>query len=340
MKKIFTFVLLCAAMLMNAANVNVPLRGAKKMHQTVAGENKMMKAPATAQEVGELTADLAQAQYFGNYEEWYLTMVSFDETTEAYIYFFSDDNTNIAGKYSSENDDFDIDYCEMWDENVGKYVLITDIELTITSNGMTTSISGSLTNEAGNKYTISFEGQLFGTDEVTEQTENTNDSVAVSDGVVEVMIDVMDEEGYAGVEFYLVFNAAYDKDNVVAEGVYTINASGEQGTVLAEVSEVNTYSWYDGDDYNEPGYYYDFNGTLVGGKVTVSATENGTLIEVNGWDYVGSSIYASYEGKLTEEKTAIKNTTATIKAEKSVRNGQLIIKRQNVEYNALGAIVK
>jgi hypothetical protein len=43
---------------------------------------------------------------------------------------------------------------------------------------------------------------------------------------------------------------------------------------------------------------------------------------------------------LQEFPTDINNTDAAVKAVKVIRNGQLIIVREGIEYNAQGAIVK
>lgn len=58
----------------------------------------------------------------------------------------------------------------------------------------------------------------------------------------------------------------------------------------------------------------------------------------NGYIY-GFNI-TGYAAPCLEEATAIENTTATVKAQKVIENGQIYLINNGVRYNALGAVVK
>ena len=80
------------------------------------------------------------------------------------------------------------------------------------------------------------------------------------------------------------------------------------------------------------------------GYKTYSLTYNGVALHDDGVGYVtfimpAEAVTVAAEF-LQEFPTAIDNTNDEIKAVKVIRNGQLIIVRDGVEFNAQGAIVK
>lgn len=303
MKKIFTFVLLCAAMIGTATAATV-----------------------------EINATLGYAQYFGYSADWYMELYDEESGNGVVLDIFSEDYTSVTGTYSTE--DFDLDYTLAI---VGQSeIAIKTASATITRDGNTTKIAATLVSEDGDTYNVTFNNQFYGMEEDIIETSNTEYALQYDEEeeLTLLYIDVMDEEGESGVEFALFFAGLPADATSVPAGVYTIDGSGKAGTVVAEYSMVATYSWYDGDALNEPGYYYDVQFYLVGGTVTVSEKDGISVVAIEGVDYVGSSINLTYTGELS--KTDVKNAKADTKVEKSLRNGQLIIERNGVRYNVAG----
>jgi hypothetical protein len=127
------------------------------------------------------------------------------------------------------------------------------------------------------------------------------------------------------------FNVAAGTTELPA-GVYPINESYDAGTVTAGSINQYIYGSYAGSLDNE-GYINIPLWLIVNGTVTV--LENG-VIEVAATNTWGQGIYS----RLGEYPEGIENTEAGVNTVKTVRNGQLIIIKNGVEYNAQGTIVK
>ena len=56
--------------------------------------------------------------------------------------------------------------------------------------------------------------------------------------------------------------------------------------------------------------------------------------------YTGNTYNVNISGTLPTVDTSVENTTITVKTAKSIKNGQLIITKDGVEYNANGAVIK
>ena len=114
--------------------------------------------------------------------------------------------------------------------------------------------------------------------------------------------------------------------------VNKLNESYDAGTVTAGSINQYIYGSYAGSLDNE-GYINIPLWLIVNGTVTV--LENG-VIEVAATNTWGQGIYS----RLGEYPEGIENTEAGVNTVKTVRNGQLIIIKNGVEYNAQGTIVK
>ena len=308
MKKIFTFVLLCAAMMMGTAKA----------------------------ETVEIKANFGYAQYYDESADWFLVLYDENGNVVA-LDFFSEDYTSVVGEYSGE--DFYLDYTFAVID--GMEYEVTSAEAALTRKDNITTIAATLVATDGNTYKVTYSDQFYGVEEDTYENEKTYFELAYDEEaeMTVLYIDAMDEEGETGNEIIIYLPGMSAEAETVNTGVYPINNSGKAGTAMAEFTGVDAYSWSEEDaDYMLDVYY-----SLVSGTVTISEEEGVNVVVVEGVDYVGSSIYLSFTGDLSEiiaSETGIKSAAVKAKAEKSVRNGQLIIKRQNVEYNALGAIVK
>jgi hypothetical protein len=129
----------------------------------------------------------------------------------------------------------------------------------------------------------------------------------------------------------LEFNVAAGTTELPA-GVYPIDESYDAGTVTAGSINQYIYGSFAGS-LDDEGYINVPLWLIVNGTVTV--LENG-VIEVAATNTWGQGIYS----RLGEYPEGIENTEAGVNAVKTVRNGQLVIIKNGVEYNAQGTIVK
>lgn len=161
-----------------------------------------------------------------------------------------------------------------------------------------------------------------------EATLEYDDSYQALSGVVKIFIDKNDGSD----ELYL--RAVYSTPlvgGVMPDGVYQITATEAEGTFLAS-------SGYDGR-YVYP-CLYGLLGTsggftnawfLVSGTVTIS--NNGQNIAVVATNSNGNTVNYTF----TNAPQAVENVEGAVKAVKSIKNGQLVIEKNGVEYNAQGA---
>jgi len=178
-------------------------------------------------------------------------------------------------------------------------------------------------------------GQQGGGDEYDSQDEgffvkfpeyNVDDQYLAQYNVF--IVDAQDaENNYISIEF----NVAAGTTELAA-GVYTIDGSYAEGTVSAGYIDQYIYGSFAGvlnasNQIQVPLWLFNAG--------TVTVLENG-VIEVAATNTWGQGIYC----RLGEYPEAIENTEAEVNAVKVVRNGQLIIIKNGVEFNAQGTIVK
>ena len=118
----------------------------------------------------------------------------------------------------------------------------------------------------------------------------------------------------------------------LAAGVYSITDTNEDNTVTTGYIDQYIYGSFAGS-VNEEGYINVPLWLIFNGTVTIH--ENG-VIEVNAINTKGAVI----ECLLGTWPEAIENTAVDAAATKAVRNGQLVIIKNGVEYNAQGAMLK
>lgn len=129
----------------------------------------------------------------------------------------------------------------------------------------------------------------------------------------------------------LEFNVAAGTTELPA-GVYPINDTYAAGTVSAGSVDQSIYGSFAGS-LDAEGYVNIPLWLIVEGTVTV--LENG-VIEVAATNTWGQGIYS----RLGEYPESIDNVDANATATKAIRNGQLLIIKNGVEYNAQGTIMK
>ena len=145
----------------------------------------------------------------------------------------------------------------------------------------------------------------------------------------DVYVEASDEDGYQVVlDIYLPEGAT-----TLTPGIYPINDSYEASSVAAGMFYEGVYPSYaailDAEGYITNVWY------LVSGTVTVSEELNIGVVAKNS---LGHDITIAIENG--GEGSAVEATKAEIKTIKRIENGQLVIIKNGVKYNAVGAIVK
>lgn len=140
--------------------------------------------------------------------------------------------------------------------------------------------------------------------------------------------------------YILFFADTADTDIVIPEGIYPIDATGATGTVYANPGIQNNEVYPSFYAEIVDGYLQVPLWTITQGTVTVSKTEDNQLyFEVNATNDYQTPIHIIYNGGKTI--TSIEDTnTLLMRPSKYIKNGQLIIRHNDFEYNATGAIVK
>ena len=151
------------------------------------------------------------------------------------------------------------------------------------------------------------------------------------------VVDAADASCELGLLFLYPEGTA-DAETTIPAGTYTISDSQEPGTVLASSgysSQGLGYSFFinvDAEGYIELPMYF-----LVEGTVTVSEVDGKLAVEVNGLNSNGVAIHVVYGAT----DTAVEDvTTVGSDIKKCLENGQLVILKNGVKYNATGSVVK
>ena len=152
-------------------------------------------------------------------------------------------------------------------------------------------------------------------------------------------LDVEDATSMLALLFVYPEGATADAETTIPVGTYTISDSQAAGTVLASSGVSNTggigYSFYgtvDAEGYIELPIYF-----LVDGTVTVTKVDGKLAVEVNGLNSNGVAVHVVYGGTdpAVEDVTSVGGDV-----KKSLENGQLVIIKNGVKYNATGSVVK
>ena len=162
------------------------------------------------------------------------------------------------------------------------------------------------------------------------------DNQIATGGYVYLCITAADETDQTAYMFYV---EKEDPDIIIPEGIYPINDSEDYGTVLANPGV--QFAVY-------PSFYAELasNGDLatplwllVNGTVEVRKNNAGEVfLEVNAVNSYDVPVHIVYDGTVA---TSITNTLAPqARSTKYIKNTQLIIRKDEVEYNILGNIIK
>lgn len=154
-------------------------------------------------------------------------------------------------------------------------------------------------------------------------------------GELYVRLTAADGTDRAMIGFYI---NALDPEITIPAGVYPIDDSGDEGTAMASpgVEDGSVYPSFYGQ-LTEAGYIKTPMFFLVSGTITVENKAGKLFFEVNARNSYDRPIHITYG----LDAAAVENTIATSDAvRKTIENGQLIILRDNVKFNVLGAKIK
>lgn len=152
------------------------------------------------------------------------------------------------------------------------------------------------------------------------------------EGWIYLAIGAADQSDLMAMHFFV---DSTDADILIPEGEYKINKSFRPGTILGNAgpddqNQISTpfYATTDAQGYLNEIYMW------VKGTVTV-AKKNGKLyFEVNAFNSYDVPVHIIYDGSIS---TALPNIQYPISnTHKIIRNGQLIIRKNGVEYNTQG----
>ena len=173
-----------------------------------------------------------------------------------------------------------------------------------------------------------------------ERTYTAADVLTIVDstdeGYIYLAVGAADQSDLMAMHF---FADSTDTDITVPEGVYKINKSFRPGTVLGntgpnEQNQISTPFYATAD---KQGYLVNIY-MWVKGMVSVSKKDGKLYLEVNAVNSYDVPVHIIYDGST---QTSIINTQRpTSNPRKYMRNGQLIINNDDIEYNIQGSIIK
>ena len=176
--------------------------------------------------------------------------------------------------------------------------------------------------------------------EEIDRTYTTADNVQIENkiedgGYVYLCLTAADNTDQAA---FFFFAEEEDPDIIIPVGVYPIDDTQNYGTVMANpgVDGAVWPSFY--AQLADDGYLATPLWLLVEGNVEVSKTESGDVyMEVNARNSYGVEVHIVYDGSTTGMTDVV---APAAQATKYLKNGQLIIHKNSVEYNAQGAVIK
>ena len=156
------------------------------------------------------------------------------------------------------------------------------------------------------------------------------------EGYVYLAVGSADQSDLMAMHFFV---DSCDEEILIPEGVYKINKSYRPGTILASTgpTEDNQLSTPFYATVTPQGYLSDVY-MWVKGTVTVSKKNGKLYLEVYAFNSYDVPIHIIYDGS---DMTDVTNTSISNKMPaKYIKNGQLIITKDGVEYNVQGAVIK
>ena len=176
-----------------------------------------------------------------------------------------------------------------------------------------------------------------------DRTYTSNDELWIDDytelySTIFVDITAADGSDKIALEFY-----AEEADPLIGvpEGVYPINNTMDYGTVASSAGIEGNYiypSFYGW--LAEDGSVLTPLWMMTSGTVTVTNVRRKLRIEIDAVNSYKVPIHIVYDGTLKGSDVENIIVSDDVKIEKTIKNGQLIIRKDGHEYNAQGALIK
>lgn len=266
-------------------------------------------------------------------------------------------NDGMFYQYDFDNERTNI---QVYNTTKGEYdkFLIEKGTMTVTMDETTRLIhaEAALICDNAVQYNLTFDAQydhnhLDGDSEDTpldiQYIEGKNCEILVQDfikthGIIEILLSGIDpiSNNETEAQFYFYSNT-WDKQIKVPAGVYPINGSGKEGTMLASrgplqdgpslIASPSYHVIYDSE-------YYPINTWwIIEGTTTVENNEGGLSFVVDAINSYNQPVKISF----TSIATDVENITVEkASSQKKIINGQLVIIRNGETYNVVGAKIQ
>ena len=341
--------------------VNVTVAGegnARTIVGSVLGENNVLYNLDLSYVVPEVADTVKVVFETPGVAEWYdadSDYFIYNENEDYFVYLdMITEKDNFVGEFAAE--DFILTYTAMGEivDGDSTMIMAVDAKAVVTAVGEDlVHIEAELTGKNGTLYLVSTDVQLPG-NVLKYDTEEPAVNRTYTDEADEVVIttDYVEQYGMLYVELNGANNSDYTQllfyvektaeGTVVPVGTYSIDDSGDYGTVAASegyVSSSMTPSFYSTIVEQDGKLYYDDLYFMVGGTVTVEATAEGKLkLTVDAVNSYGTAVKIAYEAATS---TGVENINVNVEGiRKQIVDGQLVIIRDGKAYNAQGAQVK
>ena len=341
--------------------VNVTVAGegnARTIVGSVLGENNVLYNLDLSYVVPEVADTVKVVFETPGVAEWYdadSDYFIYNENEDYFVYLdMITEKDNFVGEFAAE--DFILTYTAMGEivDGDSTMIMAVDAKAVVTAVGEDlVHIEAELTGKNGTLYLVSTDVQLPG-NVLKYDTEAPAVNRTYTDEADEVVIttDYVEQYGMLYVELNGANNSDYTQllfyvektaeGTVVPVGTYSIDDSGDYGTVAASegyVSSSMTPSFYSTIVEQDGKLYYDDLYFMVGGTVTVEATAEGKLkLTVDAVNSYGTAVKIAYEAATS---TGVENINVNVEGiRKQIVDGQLVIIRDGKAYNAQGAQVK
>lgn len=340
--------------------VNVTVAGegnARTIVGEVVGDNNVLYQLDLSYVVPEVADTVVVVFETPGVAEWYdadSDYFIYNENDEYFVYLdMITEKDNFVGEFAAE--DFILNYTAMGEivDGDSTTILAADAKAVVTAAGDNlVHIEAEITGKNGTLYLVSTDVQLPG-NVLKYDTEEPAVNRTYTDEADEVVIttDYVEQYGMLYVELNGANNSDYTQllfyvektaeGTVVPVGTYSIDDSGDYGTVAASegyVSSSMTPSFYSTIVEQDGKLYYDDLYFMVGGTVTVEATAEGKLkLTVDAVNSYGTAVKITYDGTTT----GVENINVNVEGiRKQIVDGQLVIIRDGKAFNAMGAQVK
>ena len=302
--------------------VNVTVAGegnARTIVGSVLGENNVLYnldlsyvVPETADTVVVVFDTPGVAEWYDADSDYFI----YNENEEYFVYLdMITEKDNFVGEFAAE--DFILNYTAMGEivDGDSTMIMAADAKAVVTAIGESlVHIEAEITGKNGTLYLVSTDVQLPG-NALKYDTEAPEVNRTYSDDADEVVIttDYVEQYGMLYVELTAGDNSDYTQllffveetaeGTVVPVGTYTIDDSGDYGTVSASAGYTSqmTPSFYSTIVEQDGKLYYDNLYFMVGGTVTVESVDGRLKLTVDAVNSYGTSVKISYEASKKDD---------------------------------------